>query len=313
MTHPADTPRPRSRAWALAVLPLTAGLLAGCGAYQGEQEPGGSEGSGTPAGHPDVGSGASRPDAAGKAGGDGEGPSSGTGEEARPDQRAAAAAAERAASFGFTEQAVATEEQVAELRQDVRLRQSNTTGTRVDPAECKSALTAVDWSPLLAEGSGASRVDVGSPTFQGTGTVEVAALEDGAVVDQHVQNVERLVQECGELTFTLDGTFTGEGGVSTFELTSSVPEAADLAGQTDQAEQGEQTEQGSSVESALQWTRTPVSGSGSPATAQVLMGRSGEHAVMVSFIGSSPVADPEFTTMARAMLDAALAELSEQP
>lgn len=104
---------------------------------------------------------------------------------------------------------MATEEQVSGLREDVRLRQSNTTGTRVDPAECKSALTAVDWSPLLAPGSAASRVDVGSPSFRGTGTVEVAALEDIGVVDQHVQNVDRLVQDCGELSFTVDGTFTG--------------------------------------------------------------------------------------------------------
>ena len=52
-----------------------------------------------------------------------------------------------------------------------------------------------------------------------------------------------------------------------------------------------------------------MSGGGTPATAQVLVGHQGEHAVMVSFIGSSQVADAEFTAMAQAMLDAALAEL----
>lgn len=300
MTRPASAVPSRRRPLAglaplapLAVLPLTAGLLAGCGAYESPEE---ATSASTPAGHPDVGSGTSQPSAPAE----GEGTSSGEGGEAaegaeadRPDQRAAAAAAERAASFGFTEQAVATEEQVSGLREDVRLRQSNTTGTRVDPAECKSALTAVDWSPLLAPGSAASRIDVGSATFRGTGTVEVAALEDIGVMDQHVQNVDRLVQDCGELSFTVDGTFSGEGGVSTFELDSSVPEA-----ETSQA-----------VESALLWTRSPVSGDGAPATAQVLVGRQGEHAVMVSFIGSSQVADAEFTAMAQAMLDAALAEL----
>lgn len=300
MTRPAPSVRPRRRPLAglaplapLAVLPLTVGLLAGCGAYESPEE---ATSVSTPAGHPDVGSGTSQPSAPAE----GEGTSSGEGGEAaegaeadRPDQRAAAAAAERAASFGFTEQAVATEEQVSGLREDVRLRQSNTTGTRVDPSECKSALTAVDWSPLLAPGSAASRIDVGSATFRGTGTVEVAALEDIGVVDQHVQNVDRLVQDCGELSFTVDGTFTGEGGAATFELASSVPEA-----ETSQA-----------VESALLWTRSPVSGDGAPATAQVLVGRQGEHAVMVSFIGSRQVADAEFTAMAQAMLDAALAEL----
>lgn len=310
MTHPASRvpSRARSRSWprfgrrslALAALPLTVGLLAGCGAYESPDQ-GDTASQSTPDGHPDVGSGTSQPSAPA----DGEGPSSGDPEGAeageggdgadsdRADQRAAAAAAERAASFGFTEQAVATEEQVSGLREDVRLRQSNTTGTRVDPAQCKSALTAVDWSPLLAPGSAASRIDVGSPSFRGTGTVEVAALEDIGVVDQHVQNVDRLVQDCGELSFTVDGTFTGEGGAATFELASSVP-------------QGETSE---AVDSALLWTRTPVSGAGAPATAQVLVGQQGEHAVMVSFIGSSQVADEEFTAMAQAMLDAALAEL----
>lgn len=289
------SPFPRS-ALALAALPLTAGLLAGCSAYEPAEEGAGAS-AGTPEGHPDVGSGTSQPASPGE----GEGTSSGSpvegatdGEGAatdRADQRAAAAAAERAASFGFTEQAVATEEQVSGLREDVRLRQSNTTGTRVDPAECKSALTAVDWSPLLAPGSAASRVDVGSPSFRGTGTVEVAALEDIGVVDQHVQNVDRLVQDCGELSFTVDGTFTGGGGAATFELASSAVETEGAA------------------DSALLWTRTPVSGGGAPATAQVLVGQQGEHAVMVSFIGSSQVADAEFTAMAQAMLDAALAEL----
>lgn len=283
--------RARSRRWlSLTVVPLATVLLAGCGAYQQPRGDGSSE---LPSGHPGVSSGA------GSASGGSAQPSGGSGsagtnaEGGRADERAAQAAAERAASFGFTEQSVATEDQVARLREDVRLRQTNTTGTRVDPAECKSALTAVDWSPLLAEGSSASRIDVGSASFQGTGTVEVAALKDGGDVSRHAQNVQRLIQDCGELTFTVDGTYSGEGGVSTFSLSSSAPTA--------------QTSE--SVASALQWTRSPVGGQGTPATAQVLVGQKGEHAVLVSFIGSSKVADEQFTTMAQAMLDAALAEL----
>lgn len=282
----------RTRVGALLALPLTIGLLAGCGAYQ-DPEPAAS--SSIPADHPEV---SSEPGSdTGSEGSADASSDAGSSAGDRPDQRAVAAAAERAASFGFTEHVVATEDQVQELRDDVRLRRSNSTNTTVDPGSCKAPLTAVDWSPLVAQGEGASRVDVGSSSFRGTGTIEVAAVDDESVIDRHVENVARLVEECGELSFTVDGMFTGEGGLATYDLVSSAPDIA--------AENGSAV----AVESALLWSRTPVSGDGSAATAQVLMGRAEGYAVMVSFIGAEQVADEEFTTMAQAMLEAALTEL----
>ncbi|GAA4774546.1 hypothetical protein [Citricoccus nitrophenolicus] len=278
--------------------PLAAGLtaallLAGCSA--GPEEAGSGSDGGVPANPHGITSqepsGAAAP-GAGTSGapGGGSGASASEGAavaeaaDARPDQRAVGAAAERAASYGFTNQVSATDLAIADTREEARLRQTNTSGTTVDPGECKAPLTAVDWSPILMPGAEASRIDFGSEAFAGTGTVEVASLEDPAMVEQHLASVERLVSECPELAMTVTDQ---DQQASTFEFTARGSEAS-----------------GGAVDSGLVWTRTPAAGGGTT-TAQVLIGRTAEHVVMVSFIGGEEVAGEEFATMAEQVLAAA--------
>jgi hypothetical protein len=217
---------------------------------------------------------------------------SGAGAEAagaRADQRAAGAAAARAGSFGFVNQVTADDAEIAQTREEARLRQTNTSGTTVEPAACKAPLTAVDWSPILMPGADASRIDFGSDTFAGTGTVEVATLEDAAVVRDHLANVERLVADCPELSMT----------VTDANLQAS---AFDFTARASASGEG-------NVESGLVWTRTPAGSGGTggeETTAQVLIGQTEDHVVMVSFIGGAEVAGEEFTTMAEQILVAAV-------
>jgi hypothetical protein len=207
---------------------------------------------------------------------------------ARADQRAVAAAAGRASSFGFTQQVSATDAEIDQTRQDSRLRQTNTSGTTVEPVSCKAPLTAVDWSPILLPGADASRLDFGSAGFTGTGSVEVASLEGPEAVERHLANVGRLVADCPELTMTVTDENLQK---TTFDVTAR-----------DSASGGEH------VDSGLVWTRTP-SGGGAETTAQVLIGQAGDHVVMVSFIGRPEVAGQEFTTIAEEVLAAAVAAL----
>ncbi|MEV4900231.1 hypothetical protein AB0K08_02680 [Citricoccus sp. NPDC055426] len=277
-------------------------LLAGCSAAPGDTDGGDGGVPANPHGITSANpSGTAVPgdDASGASGTSGAGPASGaasrepasgeaTASEARADQRAVGAAAERAASFGFTNQVSATDTAIADTRQEARLRQTNTSGTTVDPAGCKAPLTAVDWSPIQMAGADASRIDFGSESFAGTGTVEVASLEDGAAVRAHRENVERLVAECPELSMTVTDQ---DGQASTFDFTARASGAADEGS-------------GQGVDSGLVWTRTPAGG-GAETTAQVLIGQTAEHVVMVSFIGGAEVAGEEFTTMAEQILAAA--------
>lgn len=280
MTH---SDRSRSGRLAVAGALLVAGLLAaGCSSSPEDAAPADPHGTAAPG----------QPSSAASGADDGEpAPDEATATEApaaRADQRAAGAAAERAASFGFTNQVTATDAEIDRTRDETRLRQTNSSGTTVDPAGCKAPLTAVDWSPILVPGADASRLDFGSEGFAGTGSIEVAALEDPEVVERHLANVERLVEQCPELRMTVTDENLQE---SSFDFTARTPDA-----------------DGKGVESSLVWTRTPAGG-GAGTTAQVLIGRSGEHVAMVSFIGRPEVAEDEFTTMAEEVLAAALGTL----
>lgn len=280
MTH---SDRSRSGRLAVAGALLVAGLLAaGCSSSPEDAAPADPHGTAAPG----------LPSSAASGADDGEpAPDEATATEApaaRADQRAAGAAAERAASFGFTNQVTATDAEIDRTRDETRLRQTNSSGTTVDPAGCKAPLTAVDWSPILVPGADASRLDFGSEGFAGTGSIEVAALEDPEVVERHLANVERLVEQCPELRMTVTDENLQE---SSFDFTARTPDA-----------------DGKGVESSLVWTRTPAGG-GAGTTAQVLIGRSGEHVAMVSFIGRPEVAEDEFTTMAEEVLAAALGTL----
>ncbi|MGD6979325.1 hypothetical protein [Citricoccus zhacaiensis] len=276
--------RPRSaRAGRLAVAGtlLAAVLLAtGCSASPEGTAPAPSDPHGTAApGQPSSGTASAAPTDA---------EATAQASDARADQRAVGAAAERAASFGFTQQVSATDAEIQRTREESRLRQTNTSGTTVEPAGCKAPLTAVDWSPILLPGADAARLDFGSEGFTGTGSVEVASLEDPEVLERHLANVERLVADCPDLTMTVTDENLQK---STFDVTAR-------ASRSD----------GADVDSGLVWTRTPAGG-GAETTAQVLIGRAGDHVVMVSFIGQPEVAGEEFTTIGEQVLAAAVGSL----
>jgi hypothetical protein len=146
----------------------------------------------------------------------------------------------------------------------------------------------VDWSPILLPGADASRLDFGSDGFTGTGSVEVASLQDPEVVERHLANVERLVADCPELTMTVTDENLQR---SSFDFTARASPA-----------------DGADLDSGLVWTRTPAGG-GAETTAQVLIGQAGDHVVMVSFIGQSEVAGEEFTTIAEEVLATAVGSL----
>ncbi|GEM_PF-1229092 len=205
----------------------------------------------------------------------------------RQDQRMAAAAAERAATFGFVRQRAATDEEVATTREDNTARLRDSSRTTVEPSECKAPLNALDFSPILLDQDEVSRVDVGADSFTGTGTVEVAALDGSARqrVERHLQTVNDLLQDCSEMTMTV----IEEDATVDYELTTARPDLSD----------------GTPAQSGLTWTRHPAGDEDNSLTAQVLTATTADSVVMVSFVGQAAAGDREFTLMAEEILAAA--------
>lgn len=205
----------------------------------------------------------------------------------RLDQRMAAAAAERAATFGFVRQRAATDEEVATTREDNTARLRDSSRTTVEPSECKAPLNALDFSPILLDQDEVSRVDVGADSFTGTGTVEVARLDGPARqrVEKHLQTVNTLLSDCSEMTMTVA---EGDNTVD-YELSTVKPELSD----------------GTPAQSAITWTRHPASDEANTLTAQVLTATTADAVVMVSFVGQQAAGDREFTIMAEEILAAA--------
>lgn len=265
----ADRTRPRPAVRRLAVASsgaaLAAVLLAGC---------------------------ASGGDAASSSGAQAAGPSSSAATGGldlgdRVDQRRAEAAAARAASFGFTRQDLVGADQIAAARADAADRAADDGRATVEPARCQAPLAALDFSPILLDQEEVTRVDVGTDSFAGTGTVEVATLDGPGRqrVEEHLQTVNTLLADCRDMTVTTRDA----DGARTYRLQMS---AADLS-------------DGSPAQSGLVWTQTPA-GQDEPATAaQILTAVGPEEVVMVSFTGQPQAAERQFTVMAEEMLAAA--------
>lgn len=205
----------------------------------------------------------------------------------RRDQQMAAAAAERAATFGFVRQRAATDEEISTTREDNTARLRDSSRTTVEPSECKAPLNALDFSPILLDQDEVSRVDVGADSFTGTGTVEVARLDGPARqrVEKHLQTVNTLLADCSEMTMTVA---EGDSTVD-YELRTAKPDLSD----------------GSPAQSAITWTRHPASDEDNTLTAQVLTATTADSVVMVSFVGQPAAGDREFTIMAEEILAAA--------
>lgn len=237
---------------------------------------------------------------------------------------AAESGMERASSFGFDSAGFFTEDAVEEFR--TQMEDSLAEGAddaEVDPAECAEPLAAVDWAPLLL-GSDAARVDFGSETFTGTGSIEVASAadaEDSERVDEHFDHVRTLVESCPELEFSrygsdydlevseveldgLEAADSGHEGTIAYSWERGF-EAEEQEGETEGAEDAEVPE-GAPDDEAHR-------GGGGTIVAQILFTRKDDDVVMVSFIGESAAGSSEFTEMAESITDHALESLEENP
>lgn len=269
-TTPSTGPRagPSVRRRGAVVMPLLAGavLLTGCGAGAGDAADDGSSGE--------------------------DSPPAGSEEQLA----AAEAAMTRAASFGFDQAGYATVEAVEQFREQADETLAGDAAEDVDPASCADPLAAVDWAPLLLDAD-VARVDFGSETFTGTGSLEIAeASEDaaGERVAEHVERVEQLLDACREVSYTQSEQdfaleFDGVDGVvepqdsAEPETTTAYRWSREFAGGAEQTEETESAEDGGTT------------------AAQILLTRRGEDVVMVSFIGEPAAGSAEFTTMAEAL------------
>lgn len=228
---------------------------------------------------------------------------SGDGEQTSPRagsdrlQEAAEAGMERAASFGFDTAGFYTEDAVEEFRE--QMAESPPIGEAdpdVRPASCAEPLVAVDWAPLLLD-TDVVRVDFGSETFTGTGSIEIASVgasEDSSRVREHMEHVSTLVESCEEVSVTQMET--------SYELEF---EPVATQGLTEVDDQGEGT---------VGYIRTrALSGEQQDGmiVAQILFTREDEDLVMVSFIGEPAAGSQEFTEIAEAITEETLESLQD--
>ncbi|WFP16077.1 hypothetical protein [Citricoccus muralis] len=290
-----------------AALGVTALVLTGCGAGDDTDPDADASASALelPGGHPEVDT--TETDEEADHGDASEGPGEvAASPSGRVDQQASSAAAAHAAELGFTEQRAASQAEIDTFRQQAQSRAVNQSGTRITPAECTAPLAALDWSPLLTTSEYASRVDFSSETFDGTGTVEVAAVAEdvggGAEAADQVQNyidiVGELTTDCAELTMRISDTTVPEG----YEESASYRFTAESV----------EDEEGT----GLIWQRIPEttgsgSGAGDERTALVLVREEGGYVAMVSFVGPEQVRDAEFQQIADQVLTSALSMIPD--
>ncbi|MGQ7787642.1 hypothetical protein [Nesterenkonia sp. K-15-9-6] len=212
---------------------------------------------------------------------------------------AAEAGMERASTFGFDSAGFYTEAAVEEFRQQMEgSLAEGEADVEVDPASCEEPLAAVDWAPLLL-GSDAARVDFGSETFTGTGSIEIAEIDgdDGeaaARVQEHMDHVRSLVESCPQVQLTqLDADYALE--FSDVELETLRPADGDGDGTVGYAR----------TRSLADSEEDGMIG------AQILFTRAGDDVVMVSFIGEPAAAEDEFTAMAEAVTAATTEALAD--
>ncbi|MDS2173196.1 hypothetical protein Q7C18_10845 [Nesterenkonia sp. CL21] len=211
---------------------------------------------------------------------------------------AAEAGMERASTFGFDSAGFYTEAAVEEFREQMEgsLAEGDA-DVEVDPATCAEPLAAVDWAPLLL-GSDAARVDFGSETFTGTGSIEIAEIADdgeaAARVQQHMDHVRSLVESCPQVRLTqMDADYVLE--FSEIELEALRPAEGDGDGTVGYAR----------TRSLADAEEDGMIG------AQILFTRAGDDVVMVSFIGEPAAAQEEFTAMAEAVTAATTEALAD--
>ena len=223
---------------------------------------------------------------------------------------AAEAGMERASSYGFDSAGFVTEDALEQFREqsaDSAAGAETEEASDVTPEQCAEPLDAVDWAPLLLGGD-AARVDFGTEGFAGTGSIEVAEAAGGdaeARVEEHLANIDTLLEDCPEVAFTAEG--------EDLELEITEVESGD-------GEAGDVGPGGDTVTTAYSWRRDaagsagadPASGSAEAdgtTVAQILLTQQGDDVVMVSFIGDGTAGSAEFTQMAEGITEVTLEAL----
>lgn len=269
-------------------------LLGACGSDPQEAAPDDADHAGV---GEDAGDGDGEAEGSGTGDGAGEadGEAAGTADLSASDRLIGAAAqgAQRAASFGFTEQGFVSDEVAASYRE--LLEENSLAGedpeVQVSPESCARPLAAVDFSPLLL-GEESVRADYFAESFSGVGSIELATLEgeaDRARVAEHLENVAELLESCQDTEFTLDGL--------DYVLRIEEPDLQEQAEVP--AEQAENTV-------AYSWQR---SGDDGTTHAQILFTQVDDDIIMVSFTGGEAAGSAEFTSIAEAIAAEASAAL----
>ena len=199
--------------------------------------------------------------------------------ERTPVELAVERGSQRAATFGFDKAQTATADELKQLRDS-----AVPEATAVQPEQCAEALALINSSPVLLSAD-AARVDFGSDTFTGTGTVEAAALEAdkaAAWLAEYRATVQTLTGDCRDISFVVDG--------QKFTFTSTAVD----------------TDNDNNV--GISWQRVPqLAGSKSDTqqgtvNSQVLVGQRGREVFLVSFIGEEAATGDEFTQIANQIL-----------
>ncbi len=212
-------------------------------------------------------------------------PASETEAEVAPELTAVESAVERgsqrAATFGFDKAQSATPDELKQLRTA-----QVPAATSVHPEECAAALAHINSSPVqLSED--AARVDFGSDTFTGTGTVEAAELskaEASRWLKEYRDTVQTLTGQCADVSFVVDGQ---KFSFSTTAVATEDPQAVGMS-----------------------WQRVPqLAGSKSETeqgtvNSQVLVAERDGALYLVSFIGEEAATGKEFTQIADQILAA---------
>ena len=218
--------------------------------------------------------------------------------DARPDQRAAGGATAMAMDLGFDQVQAATDAEITSVREAAEQRTQAAEELNVEPASCAVPITELDWSPVQASSDSVTRVDFGRENFTGVGSVEVAGITEDTggsaqaaeQVAAHRSAVEQITTNCNDITMLLADDSEPEWAELPYTFTAQAVE----------------TDSGS----GLLWQRYLADDlEGQSTTALTVMTEHQGYAIMVAFIGSEEITDPEFTELAETILASAIAQL----
>lgn len=218
--------------------------------------------------------------------------------DARPDQRAAGSATAMAMELGFDQAQAASDAEITSVREAAAERTDAAQQLNVEPASCAAPIAELDWSPIQASSESVTRVDFTRSNFSGAGSIEIAGITEDTggsakaadEVAAHQQAVEQITANCNDITMLLADESEPDWAELPYTFTAQAVETDSGTG--------------------LLWQRYPADDpEGQSTTALTVMTEHEGYAIMVAFIGSEEIADPEFTDISEAVLASAIAQL----